>query len=53
MVEPRNHEKIGFQKYMSSILYDVEKFAQFDGMIIFEIQENLGEMPPKKLAVSN
>jgi len=44
--EPKPIKNFGFQKFISSSLSDVEKFTEFNGMVIFQPQANVWEISP-------
>ena len=41
--------KIGFQKFISFVLPDIEKFAKLFGEIIFKIQPKVAEISPENM----
>ena len=52
MEEPKP-EKFGFRKFVSSILRDVEKFAEFNGELFFQIRPKMAEILPENPSPGN
>jgi len=45
--KPQTHEELWFQKLISSIPLNVEKFTKFNGTIFFISEQKMGQLSPE------